>query len=85
MANKKSKASTPAAGADAKKKRLTIPAESFKTSEGKEYKFTAAHFMLDGQTITAEEALNDDKVLAKLVSMGAGVIEEVEVEEEGGE
>lgn len=84
MAKRKSNTAAPEAGAAAKKK-LTIPSETFKTSEGKEYKFTAAHFMLEGKTITATDALEDDKVLAKLVGLGAGVIEEVEAEEEGGE
>jgi hypothetical protein len=69
-----------------KKKKVVIPTETFK-ADGVEYKFTAAAFRLDGKVVKAVDALKDEKVLAQLVEMKAGVIASVDSEdqEEGGE
>lgn len=50
-------------------------------ADGKEYKFIAGRFILDGKEITAEEALQDEQILATLVDMKAGVIAEVKAQE----
>lgn len=75
-------AKTKKSGAASDNKKLSIPTETFK-ADGKEYKFTAAQFILDGNTIKAQDALQDEKILAQLVQMKAGVIALVETE--GGE
>jgi hypothetical protein len=59
----------------------TIPAETF-SANGIVYQFTAYSFVLDGEEWLASEALEDDKVLATLVSIKSGVIEAVGEEEE---
>jgi hypothetical protein len=58
-----------------------IPSTTFEAEvdgETQTFKFSAYSFQLDGKVITAEEALNDEKVLAKLVELKAGVIAPVE-------
>jgi len=54
----------------------TIPTDTFE-ADGVEYKFTTASFFLSGELITADEALQSEKILATLVSVKSGVIEVV--------
>jgi hypothetical protein len=78
--NKKSTAASEAASENKKSGKPTIPAETFKADDV-EYKFTRAIFNLDGVVMTAAAALKDEKVLAKLVDVKAGVIAPVEQED----
>jgi hypothetical protein len=80
MAKKETIAGAAEAAAPAKTKKLTIPTESFE-ADGVEYKFTAAAFVLDGETIRASDALKKAEILAKLVQIKAGVIAPVEKED----
>lgn len=44
------------------------------THNGTEFQFVAKRFILDGKTITAQDALQDPELLARFVEMKAGVI-----------
>jgi hypothetical protein len=80
MAKNKEKSEASAAEVSETKKK-EIPSTSFEAEfEGVqvEYKFKAYAFILDGKTITAAEALNDEKILARLVKIKSGVIAPVE-------
>jgi len=52
----------------------TIPTETFE-ADNVEPKFIVPTFFLDGELITAESALQSEKILATLVSVKSGVIE----------
>jgi hypothetical protein len=80
MAKKETNAGAAAAAAPAKTKKPSIPKETFE-ADGVEYNFTAAVFRMDGRTILASEAINDKALLARLVSIKAGVIAPVEKED----
>lgn len=58
-----------------------VPTSTFQVEEGgKKYKFNVAAFRMPGnnEPILAVDALKDEDLLAKLVEMRAGVIEEAE-------
>jgi hypothetical protein len=63
-------------GATAEKVKPTIPTDTFKVKD-KTYKFRVAHFRMDNKIITATDALTDEAILAALVEIGSGVLEEV--------
>jgi hypothetical protein len=50
---------------------------AFETTKGEQYEFNTARFIFEGNEITAEQAVEDDLLLAKLVEMKAGVITKV--------
>jgi hypothetical protein len=68
---------------DAKREKLETPSEPFQ-ADGKHYRFTLPQFIYNGEVVKAADALKDAVLLAELVEIGATVIEEVEVKEEGG-
>ena len=81
MARDTKKTEGAAAAPSETEKKKVIPSDVFE-ADGKKYKFVAYAFILDGEQITAEQALKDEKVLAQLVKIKSGVIAPVE---EGGE
>lgn len=49
--------------------------------QGSEFRFIVRQFFLHGQEVTAEQAAQDTSIIAELVSIGAGVLEKIQVAE----
>jgi hypothetical protein len=58
------------------KAKPVVPNDLFKVG-GKSYRFVLAQVIIDKKTITATDALTDEVMLAHLVKIGSGVLEEV--------
>jgi hypothetical protein len=61
---------------EAKVVKPTLPDQPFSVG-GKKYKFTMAAFQFEGDKITAAQAIENKELLAKLVEIGFGGIEQV--------
>jgi predicted RNase H-like nuclease (RuvC/YqgF family) len=66
----------PSAGQPAEEKKPEIPKESFKVDK-KEYRFITPVFVHKKQRVTAEAALKDKVLLAHLVKIKSGFIQEI--------
>lgn len=62
---------------DAPVEKKVIPTDTFE-ADGVEYRFVCAEFILNGKTVKAVDAIEDEDILAQLVEMKAGVITVVE-------
>lgn len=57
-------------------RRATPPADSTLEHDGKHYRLTAGKFNLDGTEYARQDVTEGSDVLARLVEMGAGILEE---------